>query len=213
MLHLIQRVWSDGSLRRQQQTSVSGPGASSSYPSCHIIAWHCLWHGAHLFDLHPTKTLLIAVLVQVASFFVVFKLMKSISHSRRNLTSLYPLLHLVFYNHSSIMYEITTMTATLQKVISFLFLFAFAPVLFIIIIKLFYNIARGLHHIYTHADQERRAKYRYYASLTIATLFVWNLLLREQEACALRMAGDVMDWLKEMRLLDWFAFDEQVRLV
>lgn len=71
----------------------------------------------------------------------------------------------------------------------------------------------GPHHIYTHANQQGRAEYKYYGALAVCALFTWDLLLKEQEVAALRMAENVMDWLKEMRLLDWFAFDEQIRLV
>lgn len=107
----------------------------------------------------------------------------------------------------------TTMTTTLQQVNFFLFLFAFTLALLIITVMLFYNIGRGLNFSYTHEDQQGQARYRYYATLALVTLFAWNSLLDEQEACALRMAGDVMSRVKEMKLLGLFAIDKQNFLV
>lgn len=91
------------------------------------------------------------------------------------------------------MCQLTAITKTLQQLNFLVFLFAFALALVFIIVSFLYQVGRGLHHIYTYADQQGRAEYKYYGTLAVCTLFVWNLLLKEQEAATLKMAGDVMD--------------------
>lgn len=95
------------------------------------------------------------------------------------------------------MSRLNTITTTLQQVSFLLFYFALDLALLIIIVIFFYNIGRVLYIIYMHANQQKRAKYRYYTTLALISLFAWNLLLKEQEACASRMAVDVMDCLRE----------------